>query len=68
MPLFDFVCPDCKNADEYLVGIHDSPPVCPCGAQMVKQIGIPRLNVNHWVPNPLEMNAEKEAIAAGMYE
>ena len=39
-----------------------------CGAVMRRVFEMPRLNLNAWNPDPREMNAEKEATAAGMYE
>ena len=71
MPIFCFGC-KCGEKKEDLFGdraeADASPIVCECGEKMVRLVTFPRLNLNHWRPNPMEMNAEKEAIAAGAYE
>ena len=42
MPLFEFVCPNCKRVEEILQRYNDPPPVCRCkgeDAEMQRRVG-----------------------------
>ena len=42
---------------------------CPdCGKKMSRVWSAPVISFNHWVPDPRQMDGEKEFIAAGGYE
>lgn len=65
MPLHDFVCPKGHVSEEMVQSV-DSSPVCSCGAAMKWKPAFPMLNM--WSVDYSQMDGEKEAIDAGMYE
>lgn len=67
MPLYEFKCECGKTFDVHCsMGDASSEATCACGRVAKRVWTSPRLNF--WSVDPREMNGEKEAIDAGMYE
>ena len=70
MPNYDYKC-KCGQVAEIEKSMDEAgrDERCPdCGQPMKRVWAMPRLSLNHWVPDYRQMDGEKEAIAAGMYE
>jgi putative FmdB family regulatory protein len=69
MPLYDYKC-KCGKIIEVLKRMGHAPKTigCSCGERAERIYSMPHINFNNWVPDYRQMDGEKEAIAAGMYE
>ena len=70
MPWYDFQCGECNQVFERKRPMVQSgdPAFCFCGGASKRLYSRPQISLNHWIPDPREMNGEKEFIAAGGYE
>lgn len=69
MAIHEYVCE--AGHLTHLEIISDGPVKCSdisCQFMAFWQPAMPQVSFNHWVPDPREMNAHKERVAAGMYE
>ena len=71
MPFYEYRC-ECGQDALIEKSMNDAARKerCSCG-QTMKRVWAgnpPRISLNHWVPDYRQMDGEKEAIAAGMYE
>ncbi len=70
MPRYDYQCGDCQEVFECERPMAESsePVLCPCGGAAKRLYSLPQVSYNHWIPDPREMDGEKEFIAAGGYD
>lgn len=69
MPLYEYRCSCGKEAlIEKPMSMSSQTEHCFCGKIMRRIYQASCINWNHWVPDYRQMDGEKEAIAAGMYE
>ena len=72
MPLYDFICYQCKVRDEAVKKDFEAakadPIQCRCGQPMTPKFPAPLVNFNNWKPDYKQMDGEKEFTAAGGYE
>ncbi|MDF1545608.1 MAG: hypothetical protein P1R58_10960 [bacterium] len=69
MAFYDYKC-ECGQAIEVQKRMGEAPKSirCHCGNKAKRVYHMPHVSFNHWVPDYRQMDGEKEAIAAGMYE